>query len=246
MSLLGDYASWFHLNPTYVLAAVGYIVPALEEPMFATEAAKGLKRICDLCRTSLTGHIGELGRLYTNVADKIEPEEKAKVLEAVISVVQALPPAEAVAPVLVRRCPPSDRNAFDPDRRTSDIFLDSQSITSPIVEKLFEALSGAAQLPEEARALAIQQLQSLTAIAKGLSPSDDFEADLDDAEEDPRRASTTQARNDMRMVHLRQRLLEAINEVARGWGTDVEVAAVRDLLPAVVSPSGSRRLTFHL
>lgn len=112
VALIGDYASWFHLHPEFVLAAVGYLVPALEEPALAVEAAKSLKRVCDLCRASLTGHIGELGSLYSNVADKIEPEEKAKVLEAVISVVQALPPAEAVAPVLVSRDPPSVASTF--------------------------------------------------------------------------------------------------------------------------------------
>jgi hypothetical protein len=88
-------------------------------------------------------------------------------------------------------------------------------------------------LPEEARALAVQQLRSLTAIAKGLAPSDDFEAELAAADEDNEDGSPSaaqlsldQARADHRIVHLRQRILEAITGVAHGWGTDLETAAV--------------------
>jgi hypothetical protein len=101
VSLVGDYASWLHLHPAFVPGAVELLVPALSEPALCVEAAKSLKRVCDLCRHSLTGHVGPLAGLYDQVAERIEPEEKAKVLEAVVSVVQALPPAEAVAPVLV-------------------------------------------------------------------------------------------------------------------------------------------------
>ena len=124
--LAGDYSSWFHSHPTHVISAIGYIVPALEVPSLCTSAAQALKTLCDLCRTSLTGHISEFGSLYVGVEDKInvrpppnrsfatepdrpffsaprvQPDEKAKVLEAITSVVQALPPLEAVQPVKVR------------------------------------------------------------------------------------------------------------------------------------------------
>ena len=101
VSLIGDYASWLHLHPAFVPGAVELLVPALSVPALCVEAAKSLKRVCDLCRHRLTGHVGPLAGLYDQIAERIEPEEKAKVLEAVVSVVQALPPAEAVAPVLV-------------------------------------------------------------------------------------------------------------------------------------------------
>lgn len=71
LALLGDYSSWFHSHPTHVISAIGYIVPALEVPSLCTSAAQALKLLCDLCRTSLTGHIGEFGSLYVSVEDKI-------------------------------------------------------------------------------------------------------------------------------------------------------------------------------
>lgn len=71
-SFTGDYSSWFHAHPTHVISAISYIVPALEVPSLCTSAAQALKTLCDLCRTSLTGHIGEFGSLYGTVEDRID------------------------------------------------------------------------------------------------------------------------------------------------------------------------------
>ncbi|KAL7414593.1 armadillo-type protein [Mrakia frigida] len=197
LALLGDYSSWFHAHPTHVISAISYIVPALDVPSLCTSAAQALKTLCDLCRTSLTGHIGEFGSLYGTVEDRIDPEEKAKVLEAITSVVQALPPMDAVEPV--------------------------KSIVDPIVNKLLHALSLSNQLPAEAKALSIQQVISLTAVAKGLTPLDDFDLEPE-AEEQMFRGDAEKARADPRLVELRTRMLEGIARMVELWSTDGEVA----------------------
>ncbi|CED84264.1 Nuclear transport receptor LGL2 (importin beta superfamily) [Phaffia rhodozyma] len=197
IALIGDYSSWFHSHPANVLTAVSYIVPALEVPALSASAAKSLKRLCDLCRASLTNHIGAFGELYAKVEQRIEPEEKARVLEAITSVVQALPPMEAINPI--------------------------KNITEPVVNTIVQALEGAAQLPEEAKAETIQRILSLTAIAKGLTPSDDFDFDLEE-EDEIKVAAIAQARSAPELVELRERLLRITARVIEIWSTDSEVA----------------------
>jgi hypothetical protein len=71
-SCAGDFASWFHSHPDHILQAISYIVPALEVPTLCSTAANALKTLCDICRTSLTSHIGSFGNLYVSVQEKIE------------------------------------------------------------------------------------------------------------------------------------------------------------------------------
>lgn len=79
-------------------------------------------------------------------------------------------------------------------------------------------------MPDESRILAIVQLQTLSGVAKGLTRANDvFDLD-DDGEEDP---LIMRARQDERMVRLREQMLEAIRVIIDVWSTDAGVSDVR-------------------
>ena len=77
---------------------------------------------------------------------------------------------------------------------------------------------------EEARNVAVQQLQALTGVAKGLTRANDvFDLD-DDGEEDPH---IVRVRQDDRMVRLREQMLQAIRAIINIWSSDAGVSEVR-------------------
>ena len=113
----------------------------------------------------------------------------------------------------------------------------------PVVVKLFQALQTSSQVcrpssrllpvsncsgksPEEARGLAIQQLQTLSGVAKGLTRTTDatgFESSQ--VTEEAERMQL--ARDDIRMVRLREDMLHAIEGTVELWSTDAEISEVR-------------------
>jgi hypothetical protein len=82
------------------------------------------------------------------------------------------------------------------------------------------------QAPDAAKTIAMQQLETLTACANGLTPSDEDMFDLEPEET----ASTSRAletcRQDERLVKLREGILQTVSKVIEIWGADVEVASV--------------------
>jgi hypothetical protein len=125
---------------------------------------------------------------------------------------------------------------------------------NPIVQKLGEALHSSAavskpeiiiydshlysflplQLPDEARMLAIQQLDTLSGVAKGLTRLADgilifFDRDQEE-EQNGQLELIHRARDDLRMIKLREQIFGALRVVVELWSTDAEVAAVRFLI----------------
>lgn len=83
------------------------------------------------------------------------------------------------------------------------------------------------QLPEDARHLAIQQLQALTGIGKGLTRASDSPLAIDDsAEALEETEKLNRAREDARMVSLRNLLMQAITSTVELWSTDASVGDV--------------------
>lgn len=79
-------------------------------------------------------------------------------------------------------------------------------------------------MPDESRTLAIVQLQTLSGVAKGLTRANDvFDLD-DDGDEDP---LIMRARQDPRMVQLREQMLEAVRSTINVWSTDAGISDVR-------------------
>ena len=85
----------------------------------------------------------------------------------------------------------------------------------------------AVQLPEDARQLAIQQLQALTGIGKGLTRASDSPLAIDDsAEALEEMERLNRAREDARMAGLRTLLMQAITSIVELWSTDASIGDV--------------------
>ena len=126
-----------------------------------------------------------------------------------------------------------------------------QAIVSPVVTKLFEALQSAGQvsmvpdyakngnlfmapwqLPDEARAIAILQLETLTSVARGLTRVTDSLLALDDSPDvHAAMEAMNTAREDPRMVKLREGILSAIRNSVELWSTDATISDVSILRP---------------
>ncbi|TFK48147.1 ARM repeat-containing protein [Heliocybe sulcata] len=219
LSLLGTYASWFTTQRTpppgpnqmsLLMTAVSYVVNALPESSLCLQAANALRDLCDANRTALAPHIAAFGELHAGLTG-IPDTEKAKVLQSIASVIQALPPEEEIPPVV--------------------------TIVNPVVAKLMEALQTSVRLPEDARALAIQQLQTLTGVAKGLTRTNDGLVSLDDSDEEREALEhMNRARADPRMVKLRDELLNAVRGTVELMSTDASVSdALSDLFKSITS-----------
>ncbi|OBZ74388.1 Importin-13 [Grifola frondosa] len=219
LNLIASYASWFTTQPkqspdsptpSLLMNAISYVVAALTVPTLCMPAANALRDLCDANRTALAPHISAFGELHAGVTN-IPDTEKSKVLQSIASVIEALPPAEEIPPV--------------------------EAIVNPVVSKLFEALQLSARLPDEARAVAIQQLETLTCVAKGLTRTADSLLVLDESpavQEETERMR--RARDDPRMVKLREAILDAVRNIVELWSTDASVNdALSDLFKAITS-----------
>ncbi|KAI0369534.1 ARM repeat-containing protein [Pilatotrama ljubarskyi] len=219
LALIGSYASWFTTQPAQapespspspLMNAITYVVSALPDPSLCLFAANALRDLCDANRAALAPHIGAFGELHAGLTG-IPDTEKAKVLQSIASVIQALPPAEEIPPV--------------------------EAIVSPVISRLFGALQSAGQLPEEARAMAVQQLETLTGVARGLTRVTDSLLALDDSPEvQAAMEEMNRAREDGRVVKLREAILSAIRGTVELWSTDASISdALSDLFKAITA-----------
>ena len=85
------------------------------------------------------------------------------------------------------------------------------------------------QLPEEARALAVQQLQTIAGVARGLTEMNDtlFLEESPDAKGEAERMR--RARDDPRVIQLRYGILDTVRRSAELWCTDATVSDVSSL-----------------
>jgi hypothetical protein len=113
-------------------------------------------------------------------------------------------------------------------------------LTTPILSTLSAALQFTFPPPAESRDLALAQILSLTAIAKGLAPADDFFLSLDsddglgesngqngESDEERKIREGRMAREEPRLVEMRERLMECVGRMIEVWSEDAEVAGVR-------------------
>lgn len=96
--------------------------------------------------------------------------------------------------------------------------------------KLFKYLNScpsSIQLPDEARMVVIQQLETLSGVARGLTRTTDSLLIFDDAPEVQEEAQRMRvAREDPRMVKLREGVLNTVTSVVDVWSTDASVSDV--------------------
>ncbi|CAE6434915.1 unnamed protein product [Rhizoctonia solani] len=201
-----------------LLDAVGYVVAALEEPVVCGDAARALKELCDANRVRLAPHIQSFGELHQRLP-RIPANEKGKVLQSIASVIQALPPAQAIDPIL--------------------------GVVTPVVT----SLAYPEQPPEAIRDATIAHLGALTACSKGLTRSTDiFTFALEDPDTPEGQAllvAIDQARSDSRMVMLRDEIVRLIGTVMARWCVDAEVStAVSELIKSITAlPSDATLLS---
>ncbi|KAL8292471.1 hypothetical protein RQP46_001083 [Phenoliferia psychrophenolica] len=220
LRMVGEYAAWFGSQHQACLQAVSFVVPALSDPPLCAQAARSLRLLCNSNRKTLGEHVGSFVAVLGGLEGKVEDTELVKVLEAVASVVQALPDDRIVEPLL--------------------------TLTNPIVGKLQTSIDMFSQLPVEARDMCLQQLGWITACAKGLSDPEDELFDLDTSldESGLQRDASANVQSDPRVAEMRTRLAHAIQGIARVWASDVEIVqALSDYVKhsssdAIPSPVG--------
>ncbi|KAI0043476.1 hypothetical protein FA95DRAFT_399217 [Auriscalpium vulgare] len=172
------------------------------------QAANALRDLCDANRTALAPHISAFGELHAGLVG-VPDTEKAKVLQSIASVIQALPPAEEIPPV--------------------------EAIVAPVVARLFQALQSSSQLPDESRALAFQQLQTLTGVAKGLTRAAEL-GGLDDPPALEETERMQRARDDSRMLRVREDMVNALRGTVELWSTDAGISdALSDLFKSITA-----------
>ncbi|KAF8632069.1 hypothetical protein AX15_002067 [Amanita polypyramis BW_CC] len=217
LNVIGTYSSWFatqpgqppgSAGPNLLLSALNYIVSALEDPGLCLHAANSLRNLCDANRKALAPHISAFGELHARI-DNIPDSEKNKIVQSIASIVQALPPDEEIAPV--------------------------EAIVQPIVQKLGLALQSSVTLPDEARSVAILHLETLSGIARGLTRMNE---DALGAEEDPviqaELEKIRKAREDLRMIKVRENVYGILRNVVDIWSTDAGIShALSDLFKSI-------------
>ncbi|KAJ6620534.1 armadillo-type protein [Mycena sp. CBHHK59/15] len=214
LGVVGTYASWLATQPAdAVLPALGYAVGALADAdgALCLQAALALRSLCDANRRALAGRVDAFAEVHAGL-DRVPDSEKGKVLQSIASVIQALPPAEEVAPI--------------------------EAMVNPILHRLAAALASAGTLPEDARVACILQLEILAGIARGLTRTTDPLLSLDDGADGSEAELVREARAHPRTVALREALFEAIQRIADLWSEDAEVGqALSELFKAITSLS---------
>ena len=106
----------------------------------------------------------------------------------------------------------------------------------PLQYTLSGELNPALQLSDEARAVAVQQLQTIAGVARGLTRTNDSLLIFDDSPDTQKEFERMKsARDDPRVVRLRETILDGIRRSVDLWSTDASVCNVRSLVPVFLS-----------
>jgi hypothetical protein len=88
------------------------------------------------------------------------------------------------------------------------------------------------QLPDEAKALAVQQLQTLAAVARGLTRTNESLLIFDDSPDIQKELEQMErAREDPRVIRIREAILDSIRRCVELWSTDAGVSNVWSPIP---------------
>ncbi|KAH9467310.1 hypothetical protein Pst134EB_002329 [Puccinia striiformis f. sp. tritici] len=159
LTLIASFSEWLKHRPSHLLCSLNLVAPSLTspDPETISLAANALRRLCHEGRKVLVNEIAALAELIRSTEGKIMPDEYNKVLQAVASVLQALPAKDLVQPIL--------------------------SLMEPVLTRLNHALRQHSQAPDpDNRMVIITQLQQLKACNQGLSEPDEelILLDIDD------------------------------------------------------------------
>ncbi|KAJ7220593.1 armadillo-type protein [Mycena pura] len=210
LRLIGTYAAYFTIRPPdELLLPLQYVIGALADSdrRICHQATLALRSLCDANRSALAGRISAFAEVYAGLGG-VPDSEKGKVLQSIASVIQALPPAEAIAPV--------------------------EAMVRPILQQLRDAFGVAETHPDTARSTAILQLEILAGIAKGLTRITVLFDDEDGSQTEADAALA--ARKDPRIDALRAAIFDCIAQMAELWSADAEVGqALSELFKSITA-----------
>jgi hypothetical protein len=223
LALIGELSEWIQHHPSSVLPAVTYIVPALSNANLSQAAARTLRQLCDACRSELTPCVNDFASLIHQLAGQIPSADYVKVMASVSAVVQALPPSQALDPMLV---------SFLGNLPHHEMSLQSLC-EGPILGLGQVASYTQSELPDELLDLCSTHLACLTACAQGFGRPDQELLDLDELVETTDGEAVGQnpqtdddLDRDPRVRRLRELLLEALQQIVGKYGGSGGLASV--------------------
>lgn len=168
-------------------------------------------------------------------------------MQSIASVIQALAPEEEIAPVEVIQSAiitPSPSLTFSSGYPHASNVETIRSSTILRLRKSLQEFVGRtltiSRQPEEAKAVAIQQLFILTGVSKGLTRTADSILGLDESPEEQEEVERMKrAREDPRVVRIREAIIDAIRRAIDLWSTDASVGSVGVSISLISSESSS-------
>ncbi|TIC13156.1 hypothetical protein E3Q13_03975 [Wallemia mellicola] len=141
--VIDEYSPQISNHPSVLPPLLNFVVSKLSDIELATPAANALRSLCGDCKQHLIQEIGAFGELHTNLSTTVPVMERSKVIQAIVSIVNALPPFQAKDPLI--------------------------SIVRPLIDIIFANIDIAIKAKESSqRDDVLIALDNLLAVSKGL------------------------------------------------------------------------------
>ncbi|TIC48743.1 hypothetical protein E3Q05_04056 [Wallemia mellicola] len=98
--VIDEYSPQISNHPSVLPPLLNFVVSKLSDIELATPAANALRSLCGDCKQYLIQEIGAFGELHTNLSTTVPVMERSKVIQAIVSIVNALPPFQAKDPLI--------------------------------------------------------------------------------------------------------------------------------------------------
>ncbi|TIB37409.1 hypothetical protein E3P86_02184 [Wallemia ichthyophaga] len=148
LATIDEYSPQISHHPSVLPQLLNFVVARLSHAELATTAANALRSLCGDCKQHLINEIGAFGELHKNLSTSVPVSERSKVIQAIVSIVNALPPAQAKDPLI--------------------------AIVQPLLEIIFTNLDTTIKSKESAeRESVLVAFDNLLAVSKGLVNYDD-------------------------------------------------------------------------
>lgn len=98
--VIDEYSPQISHHPSVLPPLLNFVVSKLSDVELATPAANALRSLCGDCKQHLIQEIGAFGELHTNLSTTVPVLERSKVIQAIVSIVNALPPFQAKDPLI--------------------------------------------------------------------------------------------------------------------------------------------------
>ncbi|TIC61495.1 hypothetical protein E3Q02_03875 [Wallemia mellicola] len=98
--VIDEYSPQISNHPSVLPPLLNFVVSKLSDIELATPAANALRSLCGDCKQHLIQEIGAFGELHTNLSTTVPVMERSKVIQAIVSIVNALSPFQAKDPLI--------------------------------------------------------------------------------------------------------------------------------------------------